>query len=279
MAVLCPQPNTKRERTNNNSNNTSTSKWNTRSNQGKQITLLQTFTCNIRGTESSSDRSTVHGILNTGSQSSFIAEDLVSKLNFPITRQVILKCSRFQENTPTTQPASEITAILSNESGNSQNLSLYTTPHIVNQPTIGNISQIKNALPPYLNYADKDLFSTSKREIKLLIGADSYFNFINPAYSRLVRKGFALLNSTFGWIPTGSWEQSPDTATSTSAIAEGICAINSTQSIKSNTTPDENVITRLWDLETLGIESPEIHKDIDPSGQSIQRKHTYRFRR
>ncbi len=190
--------------------------------------FLQTFCC-VAGNKDKRDiRMEVRGLLDPGSDRSFLLRRIASVLRLTRTNTAHLSCSSFLQGKAQAVSMDEVMVSLHNHNDYIRTYRMYVTPCITGEIcTAPSPDQVQQVLPSHLIYADPDLFTTNRRPIEMLLGNDVYHEIVNVTRSRQIRKGFVLLSSFFGWIPSGNVKN----RTTVMGNAFGVKAANPTSQV------------------------------------------------
>ncbi len=171
---------------------------------GEYHVILETFTCNVMGTDHKGALE-IRGMMDGGSDRSCVTEDVLRQLKIKCHRSVKMACSRFMQEQTMEVEMGLVKLILKNRYSVERECELLVTPCIAGEiVTAPECEELVRKLPSQMDYADQDLFLQNRRQIKLLIGNDIYHELVNVCESKPVEKGLVLLKSFFGWIPSGN---------------------------------------------------------------------------
>ncbi len=251
--------------------------------KGKWCTFLQTFICPISGNAGGARKREIRGLLDPGSDRSYILQGVAHEMNLQLGKNVRLECSSFLQGETQTVEVTEVMVSLYNRGNSARTYRFHVTPCITGELLTAPSAQIvKELLPQHLNYADLDLFSNERRPIELLIGNDIYHEVVNVTQSRILSKEFVLLNSFFGWIPSGNCQEERQSSSTMCAMTSLVDpnkesdenealsrpgnSPGSSDLITDDTTQpgmDKSELEKLWSLELIGIEHPDKHLGED----------------
>jgi hypothetical protein len=232
-------------------------------------TFLLTFICKI---EIRNRVEIVRGLLDPGSDTSYIHAGVVKRLGAVAERPLTLQLSRFGSDDQTMAESGVVTATLYNMSGLNKTCSLFMTSHIVGTTLLSpSVDEVLRLLPSNRSYADPDLFRHEKRPVQLLIGNNLYHHFVFSNCDERLSDGLVLLKTFFGCIPTGSIDppfensrnsQSLSLVASSKSNSEHEKIESKVQKAEFLRSPE---ISLLWDLEVLGIKLSE----LDPMAEIV----------
>lgn len=179
-------------------------------------------------------------LLDSGSQSNFISKKFADKLNLP---QLKANNSISLLNHNKTQITHKIrTNIKSRINKFNQNVEFYIVPIITEKFPANNINISRWSIPNNVTLADP-LFNIST-DIDVLLGADIYYKILNPNNFHTVENQPILLETKFGWIFGGSYNE-----ISTPNLSL-LCNFSST----SDFNDDLNVtLPKFWDIPELPV--------------------------
>ncbi len=244
--------------------------------KGKWGTFLQTLICPISCNDKGARKREIRGLLDPGSDRSYVLKGVAQELNLYMGNKVKLECSSFLQGEPQVVEVSEVIISLYNRNNLARTYGFSVTPRITGElQTAPDHHVVTELVPRHLTYADVDLFSNKRRPIEMLIGNDIYREVVNITQSRVLSRGFVLLNSFFGWIPSGKPQeerQSSSTMCTTTLLADPNQELVKGKIVSpSGTSPDvsdmtdsttqpgmdESELQKLWTLELIGIEHPD----------------------
>ena len=182
------------------SNKKKAAETNSRNGSSKPGTFLQTFACKVllKGQET-----IVRGILDGGSDVSYILEDVLHQLGVGVNPNTVLSVQKFGSSKRTATITELISVALGNFRDQQRTCSLFSTKCITGALCLGLPPDIASeALPDNFQFADH-LFSEEQHPIEILIGGDNYYRFVKLNKHKKLTDSLLLLNTLFGWIPAG----------------------------------------------------------------------------
>ncbi len=266
--------------------------------ESKYNVFLQTFTCKIFSQRGGAQE--VRGLFDNGSDRSFILENIIKNLGIEAYKKQKVVCSRFMQEEARSIEIGEVMLSVQNRFGTNRTYRFYVTPCIAgNLITAPSPEVFEGKLPPHLQYADQDLFFQERRPIEILIGSDIYHELVNITISKRVSSGFFLINSFFGWVPSGNlpgnkalrhatallitnkaWDMTgPMGETSWLGPVTNTDGCSTQESSRCGTSSGasrakvlaRNEVENLWSLEMLGIENPEVHINEERALEHFQK--------
>ena len=195
-------------------------------------------------------------LLDTGSQQSYVTENLCSKLNLKAVKRENLTLNTFGENRYKKQRCDRVELYLQ-KPGNSETVKISALKY----------PEICSALPSRVNVHDyphlQDLefaenFNNDGHDtIDVLIRSDYYWDIITNESIR-ADSGPTAVSSKFGWILSGP---ASDLSSRGDNVSSHLCISGSPHSIESN---DEivSVLRRFWETDSIGIENDhDVHQE------------------
>lgn len=231
-------------------------------------TFLETFvTC----VEIFGPRVLVRGVLDGGSNVSYIHVDVLNRLRIKLNYNVKLTVQNYGSEDHTSARCSSITVKFLNLHGQHRSCTLFTTNCIVGNAQLTPPPSVASTLlPSGYQYADLDLFSDSPRPIEILLGNDVRNLFVRLNRDVQLFEGLVLKPTFFGWVPSGRAVGSV-TSSTTLTVSSKI----ENKGVEKSEFLGSPEISFLWDLETIGIKSSEL---VSNDGQVIEHFHqTTRF--
>ncbi|KAJ8974051.1 hypothetical protein NQ317_016289 [Molorchus minor] len=190
-------------------------------------------------------------LLDGGSQSSFITENLVARLNCtPYARN--LRISGIGENTSISNKMVNVTIYSHVEENVKFNVTCSVLKNITCKLPQSPIKIQKLNIPNYIKLADPTFFCPS--QIDMLIGADMYYDITTQGMIRLGKNLPNLQNTLLGWIIAGKL---PANLTShVSAFVDPQTDI----SLFTHTSDLDNLLTKFWSVEEI-LDEPVLSSD------------------
>jgi hypothetical protein len=229
----------------------------------KSGTFLQTFMCIIVNGERCC---TTRGVLDNGSDTSYISSDLIRRLNIKPGPTRTLGLQTFASHDAVSIAVQDVSVTISNMSGSRKVVTFVTTNNIVGRCQLAPPPHtVVKLLPANNKYADSDIFKSDPRAVELLIGSDAYYDFVHLNGHTRLDNGVVLLQSFFGWIPAGCGDVSksscPQKRKITSVLAASVSSESAKQVDSGESREDHELneqLTQLWSLEALGIKPQEL---------------------
>lgn len=231
--------------------------------------LMQTATVEVENLEKSG-KQTIRLLLDTGSQRSYITEQLADKLQLPIKGSETLTVYTFNTSKPR-QLQTPVTELrLLTKDGSSLHLRVNVVPKITGtlQRACFDTKKIEHLLKD-ITLADSIPTSKETASIELLLGSDYYCDiFSGDIQMKQVVPGLNLIASKLGWILTGRIKcQEAQSAPSISMLTYTSSPVSAHLAAQFNvqTLPTEQKpqLDDFWKLETLGISEPVSVNDDD----------------
>ncbi|XP_073249615.1 uncharacterized protein [Porites lutea] len=237
--------------------------------------LMQTATVEVENLEKSG-KQTIRLLLDTGSQRSYITEQLADKLQLPIKGSETLTVYTFNTSKPR-QLQTPVTELrLLTKDGSSLHLRVNVVPKITGtlQRACFDTKKIEHLLKD-ITLADSIPTSKETASIELLLGSDYYCDiFFGDIQMKQVVPGLNLMASKLGWILTGRIKcQEAQSAPSISMLTYTSSPVSAHLAAQFNvqTLPAEQKpqLDDFWKLETLGISEPVSVNDDDQALQKF----------
>lgn len=220
-------------------------------------TFLQTVVCDILA---EGKALTVRGLLDTGSDSSYIEISVLQRLGVELGPLRTMSVQGFGSTLTTSVQVQETSVVLGSRINNwKQSFTVFATICLAGKLRVAPpASAVANLLETNLQYADPTLFNGGQMRIELLIGNDLYYEIVKLNGNRRLDNGLVLLNSVFGWIPAGKAYLGVENLFKIDKRAlvsteETRIATNSVECLKEVS----SLLQKLWDLESLGIRVSE----------------------
>ena len=237
--------------------------------------LMQTATVEVENLEKSG-KQTIRLLLDTGSQRSYITEQLADKPQLPIKGSETLTVYTFNTSKPR-QLQTPVTELrLLTKDGSSLHLRVNVVPKITDtlQRACFDTKKIEHLLKD-ITLADSIPTSKETASIELLLGSDYYCDiFSGDIQMKQVVPGLNLIASKLGWILTGRIKcQEAQSAPSISMLTYTSSPVSAHLAAQFNvqTLPTEQKpqLDDFWKLETLGISEPVSVNDDDQALQKF----------
>ncbi|EPB66635.1 Tas retrotransposon peptidase A16, partial [Ancylostoma ceylanicum] len=190
-------------------------------------------------------------LLDSGSQLSFITTTLVSKLGLHVSNTKLLKLVTFGGNS-TTESSGTVRVTFEDLYGDPFTVSLNTKSCLTSS---SRLPQLSSQDTKFIRDSGFDLpFYHAAGSVvpDVLIGIDYFWNIVTQEASVCLPSGLVLTHTRFGTVVSG-----------TSFVSQGITPRTTAgiyQLLEEND-DDEDVVSRLWKLERLGI-TDDPHEDV-----------------
>lgn len=230
--------------------------------------LLQTFR-----TWASSDSKCVYmrGIIDGGSQRTFIRDDIARKLNLPVVGETVLQLNTFANDTKrrNTRKGTIVEVRLRSQYGPKEYVICATTIDFICQdlPSTPSDHNFVDSLRSQGEFiADEILFPDVRGEsgVGLLVGCDELWKLVNGPVKRCgTNEKLVAVQTVFGWTFQGP---SSVTGYYTEKSTTAVCVLRAGLS----SPPTEDTLERFWDLESLGI-SDESNSKLDHDASVLEK--------
>ena len=198
----------------------------------------------------------VVGVIDGGSDTSYIHNNILKRLNITSTSKITLAMSTFGSSDPTPTASSKIEIDVVCLGGRSIRCSFYSTDCIVGNSSLSPpAKEVSEILPAGFEYADSDLFRESRRPIEILIGNDLKNLFVRINQDKIIAEGLIIRPTVFRWIPSSRLVRLPFRRTNTLMVSK---SPNVDSSESKENFLNSKLITSLWDLEVLGIKTSKL---------------------
>ena len=233
--------------------------------------LMQTATAEVEDLQKSR-KETVRVLLDTGSQRTYITEQLAERLQLPIKGSETLTIYTFSSSKPR-QLQTPVTELrLLTKDGSSLHLRVNVVPKITGtlQRASFDTKNIEHLLKD-ITLADSIPTSKGAASIELLLGNDYYCDIFSGDISiKQVIPGLNLMASKLGWILTGRVKsQEAQSAPSVSMLTYTSSPIRAHLATQELPIEHTTTLEEFWKLETLGISEPMCVNDDDKALQKF----------
>lgn len=227
--------------------------------------LLQTAIAYARS-DSEVEPVEVKVLFDSGSQRSYITQELKDKLNLKPTRTETLNLNTFGDNSYRRQKCDLVKLSLSKTSGREISVNALTFPTICSKlPMSVEIQQY----PHLQNLELADNPSHNHKPIDVLIGSDHYWHFINGNVIK-GESGPVAVESELGWILSGVAENRKPESRCINTVTNLIIDM-------STDAPDDDLTNQLktfWQTETIGIyDNMDDNSDVPSNEDFLEIKH------
>ena len=210
----------------------------------KTAVLLQTAQTRIYNPMNPQCSVMVRVLLDSGSQRSYITEEVMQKLGLtPMSRQIIA-ISTFGSNPMEVQDCGLVTVGIQTQSENCREVSLFSVPHICdalgNQPISMCLERCEHLRGLVLAEAPTD--NSHRKEIDLLIGSDYYWCMVTGRTCRGLCGPLALETIFRPCPPDISIQDTPLTLLAAHTLK-----------VEADNYQIDKQLKAFWDLESLGI--------------------------
>jgi len=226
-------------------------------------TFLQTFVCNVSSSKVANTSLEIRGILDPGSKKSYISERICRLLRLKAVDSNSLVCYRFGSSEPYEIDTNDFNITLINRNESERTYTFTSSPCISGAfRTCPSASSVKSCLPQSYNYADPDVFVDNQRPLDILIGGNLYNEFVDITKVRKLENGLLLLNSFFGWVPSGNISEYTE---GTPVLLAGSSLESSMPGnfVSDSDFADLTDLSKFWTLETIGIKPSEVDNEND----------------
>ena len=237
--------------------------------------LVQTATVEVENLQKSR-RVTTRLLLDTGSQRTYITNELAGKLQLPVTGSETLTVYTFSaiKLRELHTPVTELRLLTKDRS--SLHLRVNVVPKITgNLQRAYFIPEKFTRLLKDIPLADSVPSTKETANIELLLGNDSYCDiFSGDIAMKVVSPGLNLMESKLGWILTGGvkcQDDKPDSPISMLTCTSSPISVHlSAQSDDKQPLAEQKILLEeFWKLETLGIREPVQENEDDKALQKF----------
>ncbi|KAL9969544.1 hypothetical protein ACROYT_G021769 [Oculina patagonica] len=246
----------------------------------KSSVLLQTARANISKPGNGKHSVNARIVFDSGSQRSYISENLQKALNLPITGQETLLIKTFGESTDKLRQCDIVQMAVETIDGMQIYVSAYVVP-VICAPISNQIIESTQANYPHLQclrLADSS-HGNEELNIDILIGADFYWHFVSGGVVRGPGSAPIALSTKLGYVLSGPVGiPVPGQGDSTVNLTE-THVLKVSSSVVEERNSFEGEIKHFWDLETLGIkpDEPSVYEkfieDIVHDGERYEESH------
>ena len=225
----------------------------------KENVLLQTATATALN-EDGSKSTTVRILFDTGSQRSYITDNLKTRLGLKPTKTETLQLNTFGEKGYRKQRCDVAAVRLKTNARELLEISALSYP-VICSPLPGKVNVKEYSHLHGLRLADS---SIENQPIDVLIGSDYYWEFIEGETIR-GHAGPTAVNSKFGWLLSGPVKK---TTNCTSSKVVSNLVVSGFNAVPHDIVPENDemlnyTLKRFWETEAIGIK--ESTTDINPS--------------
>lgn len=175
-------------------------------------------------------------LLDNGSTSSFLTEDLYKKLNLP-ARDVNASVSGITNSNSKLNKMCDVRFASLVDKSFSIQTSYFILPEITSDLPLREVNVSMLDIPKHLILADPKFYSPAA--VDLLIGADVYWELLGHGRLTLGRNKPTIYETKLGWVVSGSYATNPN--------SKGVCC----HFVQMNNGDDE--LTRFWKLDEATI--------------------------
>lgn len=237
--------------------------------------LMQTATVEVENLQKSK-KVTTRLLLDTGSQRTYITNELAEKLRLPITGSETLTVYTFSASKPRELHTPVTGLRLLTKDGSSLHLRVNVIPKITGnlQRAYFNPEKFSHLLKD-IPLADSVTSTEETANIELLLGNDYYCDIFSGDISmKAVSPGLNVMESKLGWILTGRERCQDDKPVSSISMltytSSPISVHLSAQSDDQQPLAEQKThLEEFWKLETLGIREPVQENDDDKALQKL----------
>ena len=213
--------------------------------------LLQTATAIAFNPDNPSKTSRVRIVLDTGSQNSYVIDNVRNQLSLKTGGERSMSIATFGSSEAERRVCKYTTIRLKCKDNSDMHLTVYSVPSICQPITPNAVPDNYDRFPHLvgLELAD-DVPSDSPLEIGLLIGSDHYWEILTGKIQR-GREGPVAIETRLGWILSGPVfnceQETPSTGLMTYALrVDALCL--ETQKL-------DDTLKSFWELESFGVPS------------------------
>ncbi|XP_072400464.1 uncharacterized protein [Diabrotica undecimpunctata] len=181
----------------------------------------------------------IKAVLDSGSQKTFCSQELLSKIICKIYHRE-LQISGISQGSFTSNLMANINVHSPNLKSQHLNLNCAVIPKITCQLPQFHIQPNKLNIPKGFTLADKHFYQ--KSNIDLLIGADYYYDILQPGLVKLGHNLPTLFNTIFGWVIAGNIPNYAQSKNDVSLFVQ-------TQNTHSSDSNLEALVSKFWETE------------------------------
>ncbi|XP_064470264.1 uncharacterized protein LOC135385017 [Ornithodoros turicata] len=213
--------------------------------------LLQTFRA---WAVTDPDCAYLRGVIDGGSQKTFVREDVSRKLELPVLREIDLRLSTFADNAPAPSQRRNVVRLKLRSQFDQTEVTLeaieipFVCRDIAQIPTqCSLVAQLREC---GMDIADRVMFPSVPREtgLSVLIGSDQLWKIVkgNVQHDQN-NSAIAAINTSLGWTFQGPTKTRSSVSEQSDTL---ICVLRTAVEIEDDTSL---ALRRYWDLEHLGI--------------------------
>lgn len=211
--------------------------------------LLQTASTMAFNPDDPSNTQRARLVLDTGSQRSYITDDLRTRLALVANGEQVMNIMTFGATRGERRTCKRVRVGLKLKDGHDMTLTFYSVPTICEPIVTHSVTDYREMFP-YLRGLDlaDETESTSEIEVDILIGSDHYWDLITGKLRR-GHAGPTAIQTKLGWVLSGPLPISGQTN-----LSHGLAT--HTLRVDGQMSEDENLdetIKAFWELESFGI--------------------------
>ena len=227
--------------------------------------LLQTALAKISNPRNSTLVLNAKIVLDSGSQKSYLTQRVKDGLSLPVISKQRLAIAAFGSSRGEPKQCEVVRLVVHTKSGSTQELDLFVVPYICDPLTTQTVSTCSRM---YSHLSQLDLADISQEEtleVDVLIGSDFYWEFVTGETIR-GHGGPVALETTLGWVLSGP-------AGMTGQHSAVSLITTHTLRVEGVTNKELDATLRsFWELESLGIQSPNNDPVFDQFSSTVQMK-------
>ena len=231
-----------------------------------KVILLQTALANVSSPHDRNHVLRVRIVMDSGSQRSYLTQRVKDRLSLPVTNEQRLSIAAFGSRRGQPRQCEVVRLIIATKSGINQELELLVVPHICDPLTTQNTSTCSKKYDHIAHLNLADISEDDTLEVDLLIGSDYYWQFVTGKTIR-GSDGPVAIETTLGWVLSGPAQ--------TTGVHGSSVSLTTTHTLRVEGITNRELdatLRRFWELESLGILTPDSDPVSDQFTGTIQMK-------
>ena len=225
----------------------------------KNSVLLQTARAFVRVPGETTTEQNVRLIFDSGSQKSYVTEELKRALNLPVIAKEKLMIKAFGDSSPKVRECEIVQIGIKCVDGVEVIMTAYVVP-VICTPISNQV--ISGALErhPYLRGLELADFSSedelnADKSVQILIGADFYWRLVDGEIYREDSSPLVAMKTRLGWVLSGPTEMvSDDLSPNSHVLNIQVMSLGEHESIS-------NELKKFWENESIGIKEQKIEQN------------------
>ena len=204
--------------------------------------------------------------MDSGSQKSYLTQRMKDSLSLPVIGKQHLAIAAFGSSRGEPKQCEVVRLAVRTKYGGNQELDLFVVPHICDPLTTQTVN-ICSKMYSHLTQLDlADITQEETLEVDMLIGSDFYWEFVTGEIIR-GQSGPVAVSTTLGWVLSGPAGKTGQRNSTVSLVTTHTLRVEGITNKELDST-----LRSFWELESLGIQSPNHDPVSDQFTNTIQMK-------